>query len=60
MARMEGDLMRRQIDLAALLHHLELNRDKLPRLLERDETVWDTESDSRLNPGNKAVWEVFL
>jgi hypothetical protein len=39
---MEGNLMRRQIDLAALLHHLELNRDDLPRLLERDETVWDT------------------
>jgi hypothetical protein len=42
MARMEGDLMRRQIDLAALLDHLELDRDKLTRLLERDETVWDT------------------
>jgi len=60
MASMEGDLMRRQIDLAALLHDLELNRDDLARLLERDETVRDAEIYPRLNPGNKAAWEVFL
>ena len=60
MTSMEGDLMRRQIDLAAFLHHLELDRDDLPRLLERNETVRDAKIYPRLNPGNKAVWEVFL
>ena len=60
MASMEGDLMRRQIHLAAFLHNLELDRDDLTCLLERDETVRDAEIYPRLNPGNKAAWEVFL
>jgi hypothetical protein len=60
MARMEGDLMRRKFHLAAVLHHLELDRDELARLLQRNETVRDAEIYPRLNPGNKAVWEVFL
>jgi hypothetical protein len=36
---MEGDLMRGQSDLAAVLDHFQLNRDELARLLQGNKTI---------------------
>ncbi len=40
---MEGDLMRGQSDLAAVLDHFQLNRDELARLLQGNKTIRNAE-----------------
>ena len=56
----KGDLVRGQADLFPAVHYLQLNGDKLPANPQGDEAVGDTQIYPGLNPGNKAVWEVFF
>ena len=54
----ERKLVRGKSNLSTAIHNLQLDGNKLTRLLQRDKTIRDTQIYSRLNSGNKATWEV--
>jgi hypothetical protein len=55
----EGDLVRRQIDLAPALDHLEFHHDKVA-MRECQQAVRDAQVNPGFNPGEMAVWEVLF
>jgi hypothetical protein len=55
----EGDLVRRQVDLAAAFDDLELDQHEFP-VRECQQAVRDAQVDPGLNPGEMAVWDVLF
>ena len=56
----ERNLVGGQAHLPTVLDDLQLYGDKLPTNPQGDEAVWDPQIYPGLNPGNKAVWEIFF
>ena len=59
MLDMKGDLVGRQINLAAPFDHLQLHHHKLA-MGECQQAVRDTQVDPGLNSGEMAVWDVLF